>query len=62
LVAQGISSVEDLTMMSTKDIDVMMKHMSQWHGPGAGAVAAQVQMPFLAVLKLKVMRVMTEND
>ena len=56
LVAQGISSVEDLTMMSEKDIDAMMKHMSQWRGPGAGAAAAQVQMPFLAVLKLKVMR------
>ena len=56
LIDQGISSVEDLTMMSEKDIDAMMKHMSQWRGPGAGAAAAPVQMPFLAVLKLKVMR------
>ena len=59
LLAQGITNVEDLTMMTEKDIDGMMKHMSQWRGPGAAgaaAAAAVIQMPFLAVLKLKVMR------
>jgi hypothetical protein len=41
---------------SAKDINHMLKHMSQWRAPAPGGGVATVPvMPYLAVLRLKVM-------
>jgi len=57
LVDQGIDNVSVLATLSEKDIDSMIKHMSHWRtaAPGGGAPVIP-QMPYLAIVRLKVMR------
>jgi hypothetical protein len=41
-------------MLSEKDIDDMLKHMSHWRAPAAGGGVAPIPvMLYLSVLKLK---------
>jgi hypothetical protein len=57
LVAQGLDGVAVLGMLSAEDIDQMLTHMSQWRTPAPGGGVAPIPlMPYVAVLRLKVMR------